>query len=134
LATPERLLLDTHAFVWALQSPGQLGERLRQRLTDGTGSLFVSTVSAWELSTLVRKGRIELPDASLGEFVLDGISTLNASVLPLRIEHVLAFHDLPAHHKDPFDRMLIAQALHEHAVLATVDETIRRHYDVEVFW
>jgi PIN domain nuclease of toxin-antitoxin system len=133
LASPERLLLDTHAFLWALQAPHLL-EGVREWLADDSRSPLLSAVSVWEVSMLVRNGRIELPDACLREFITDGIATLNATVMPLYAHHVVAFHDLPAHHKDAFDLMLIAQALHEGAALATLDKTIRRHSDVQVLW
>ena len=134
MASPEGLLLDTHAFVWALSAPDRIGRRLRLWLGDAARTPLVSVVSFWELSLLVRRGRMEFSDASLPEFIADGIAKLNATTLPLRVDHILTFHRLPEHHKDLFDRMLVAQAVSEGAALATRDETIRRNYAVQVLW
>ena len=133
METPDKLLLDTHAFLWAVLEPERLGRRLQGWLHNAAGRPVVSVVSFWEISLLLQKGRLASA-RGLELFTDQGLADVDANLLPLRAEHVRVFHSLPAHHKDSFDRMLVAQALSEGAALATRDETIRRNYAVQVLW
>ncbi len=127
-----RVLLDTHAVVWSLSEPQRLGPGLRRLLNDSSFVPFVSTVSLWEILAKVKAGKLHFavePESSLKQH----LESLQALILPLRADHVYAAYRLPVHHKDPWDRLLIGQALAEGAQLATRDEAIRQ-YEVPVIW
>jgi PIN domain nuclease of toxin-antitoxin system len=127
-----RVLLDTHAVVWSLSEPRRLGPRRRRLFRDSSFVPFVSTVSLWEILAKVKAEKLHFavePESSLREH----LDNLQAVILPLRADHVYAAYRLPVHHKDPWDRLLIGQALTEGAWLATKDEAIQR-YQVPVIW
>ena len=114
-----RLLLDTHAFVWCLSDVPRLAEGARNAIADPRNDVFVSAVTGWEISVKRAKGRMTAPDnlsAMIGErgFIH----------LPLTFHHAEQAGHLPMHHRDPVDRMLIAQAQAEGLVLVTRDARI----------
>lgn len=125
-----RILLDTHTFLWAATHPKKLPAKLTRYLQSSHERL-VSTASLWEIAIKIRKGKliIEEPRHQLVRAIAD----LKAVVLPVRANHVMRTMTLPDHHKDPFDRLLVAQAMEEGASLATGDEQMRR-YAVDIFW
>lgn len=114
------LLLDTHVLLWALMEPDKLSAPAHGLLENGANTLLVSTLSAWEVATKHRLGR--LPEA---EAVVHGssrhLATLRATELPFTVKHVLLAGALPGDHCDPFDRVLAAQALTEGVRLVTAD-------------
>ena len=126
------ILLDTHVLLWWAVDDPQLPVRLRQALESPDNQVFLSSASVWELVIKQGLGRIRLPDEPTDW--LQAYLT-QYGLLPLAIEHshALAIRDLPPKHKDPFDRMLIAQAVCEGMTLATADQAIRQ-YDVPVLW
>jgi len=127
-----RVLLDTHAVIWSLSEPRRLGPRLRRLFRDSAFMPFVSTLSLWEILAKAKAGRLQFgaePESSLREH----LDNLQALILPLRADHVYAAYRLPVHHKDPWDRLLIGQALAEGALFATKDEAVRQ-YEVPVIW
>ena len=127
-----RVLLDTHAVLWALSEPERLGIRLRRLFRNNSFVPLVSTVSLWEILAKAKAGKLNFtadPESSLRQHLDD----LRPSILPLLLDHVYAAHRLPGLHKDPWDRLLIGQALAEGAVFATKDEAIRQ-YQVPVIW
>jgi PIN domain nuclease of toxin-antitoxin system len=115
------LLLDTHVFIWARTEPGRLRRQTQSALTNA-GTVFVSVASAWEVEIKSAKGLLKLPAT-----VAEGIAQSGFQALPVTLDHVDRLRDLPLHHKDPFDRMLVAQALSEDAALVTADETLARY-------
>ncbi|UYV12388.1 MAG: type II toxin-antitoxin system VapC family toxin [Phycisphaera sp.] len=119
-------LLDTHALLWWLSDPEKLSGEARTALTDGQNSVYVSSAAGWEMAIKKRLGRLDYP-ANLAE-VLDKD---HIAVLPITLPHALAVSDLPMHHQDPFDRMMLAQAMIEGLVLVTRDDDIRK-YDIKV--
>jgi len=122
-----RLLLDTHVFLWLLAEPERLGQHLAS--VEGAGNdLFVSAASSWEIAIKVRLGRLELPDDPK-RYVPDRMRALGAEPLPVEHAHALAVADLPMLHRDPFDRVLVAQARHLELTIVTADADIAR-YDV----
>jgi len=127
-----RLLLDTHALLWALMEPGELSSRARDLIRDPANALLVSSVSAWEIADKHRLGR--LPEA---EAVVRGfqhhLSSLQAIELPIGAEDALLAGSLPGEHLDPFDRTLAAQALNKGLSLVTVDP-IFTAFRVPVVW
>jgi PIN domain nuclease of toxin-antitoxin system len=125
-----RLLLDTHALLWWLADNRKLGRRAREAIADPRATVWVSAASAWEIAIKVALGRLELPEAP--EVCLPReIEQNHFTPLPVTLEHALAVASLPAHHADPFDRLLIAQAQIENLTLVTADEAFAP-YDVRI--
>lgn len=126
-----RALLDTHTFLWAALGDQDLSATARGVLEDGSNELFLSAVSAWEIA--IKYGRNlplhEPPD----EYVPSRIARLGLRALPIEVRHALHVYTLPRIHRDPFDRLLIAQAQLEGLPILTSDANIAR-YDVEVIW
>lgn len=114
-------LLDTHAFVWAVSDPDRLGDRARAVIAEPSNSLYVSAATAWELSTKVRLGKFPEAEPLVAQY--DQIAQrLGASHLPISHEHSLRSGGLSWPHRDPFDRMLAAQALLGNHQLITRDQ------------
>ena len=126
------VILDTHAFIWWATNAPQLSDRARQKLSDGQTTLMLSSVVPWEMAIKLSLGRLKLHD-SLTRIVRDQIVRHAMLELPIRIEHSLAVEVLPRHHTDPFDRLLIAQAMVERASIVTVDPEFAQ-YGVAVVW
>ena len=126
-----RLLLDTHTFVYSFAEPHRLSRRVQNLLGDPGNERWVSAVSFWEISTKIQIGKLKLPADRA--YYSERLKDLQARPLPLELRHSLALFDLPRHHKDPFDRLLIAQAREEGLTLATRDEVFAR-YPVETIW
>jgi PIN domain nuclease of toxin-antitoxin system len=107
-----RLLLDTHTFLWFLADDPQLSPTARSLIEDGTNEILLSMASLWEIAIKVSLGKLTLGGA-FATFIPDQL-TLNAfGLLPIELAHVTAVAALPFHHRDPFDRLLVAQALVE---------------------
>ena len=117
-----RLLLDTHAFLWCLSDVGQLAEETRATITDPHNDVFVSAITGWEIAVKRAKGRLVAPD-NLSMLVEERGFTH----LPLTFHHAEQAGRLPLHHRDPFDRFLIAQAQTERLILVTRDRHIRQY-------
>lgn len=125
-------LLDTHVLLWALMEPEKLSPLALEHLEDPSTRLLVSSASAWETSIKHHLGKLAGAEAVLDDFA-GHLKRLQADVLVVSLDHALAAGALPRHHRDPFDRMLIAQAKHERVPLLTSDEMFAA-YDVEVLW
>jgi PIN domain nuclease of toxin-antitoxin system len=123
-----RLLLDSHAFIWACVEPERLSSTEQDVIADPENDVFVSAASAWEIAIKKALGRIAFPIERFDEFSA-GMGLRALAMTPL---HGTAAGGLPRHHDDPFDRMLIAQARVEGLTLLTRDREIPR-YDVPVF-
>jgi PIN domain nuclease of toxin-antitoxin system len=121
-----RLLLDTHALLWWLADDARLAEVARKAIADPTNDAFVSAASAWEIAIKVRLGKVTMPDD-----LAEQLAANSFTALPVQVPHALAVRRLPDHHRDPFDRLLVAQAQIERLTVVTADETIPR-YDVAV--
>ncbi|HUG65952.1 MAG TPA: type II toxin-antitoxin system VapC family toxin [Gaiellaceae bacterium] len=120
-----RLLLDTHALIWALESPSTLRTEARKAVESARNPVLVSAVSAWEFGVKLSIGKLRAP-SNLAEQMRQKKFT----ALPVSIEHGLRVGELPLHHKDPFDRLLVAQAQLEGLTIVTRDPRIAL-YDVE---
>ena len=118
------LLLDTHTLIWTLENNPTLSSKARDAIIDGENMIFVSSVSAWEISIKKSMGKLETPDNLYEEIRLHRFTELK-----INFEHAGLSGKLPAIHKDPFDRMLISQAIIEKLTLITRDKQIAR-YDV----
>jgi len=127
-----KLLLDTHAFIWWDSEPVKLSSRALALCRDRANTVLLSVVSVWEMQIKLQLGKLKL-DLPLAEVIESQRQTNNVEVLPVILTHVLALENLPAHHKDPFDRLLIAQAKVEEAVLVSGDP-IFAEYPIELVW
>jgi len=127
-----KLLLDTHAFIWWVSDPSKLSSRALALCQDPANSLLFSVASAWEMQIKVQLGKMELSQP-LANIIADQQQSGNIELFPVILTHVLALENLPGHHKDPFDRLLIAQAIVENAVLVSRDEVFKQ-YPVNVQW
>jgi len=127
-----RLLLDTCTFLWIVGGAKELSSRARSAFADPANEVFLSAASAWEIAVKHRLGKLPLP-AAPAEFV--PAQRAAHGIEPLAVEEESALHiaKLPDLHRDPFDRMLVAQALVGGLVLVTPDDTIRR-YPVRILW
>ena len=125
-----RILLDTHVFLWMHGPKERLSAAAQSLLVDPENALYLSSASVWELAIKARLGKLTLPQPP-DQFVIERLSSSQVTSLPMRHDHALRAADLPPHHRDPFDRMLVAQALLEDLVLMTGDSKIER-YDVNV--
>ena len=119
------LLLDTHAFLWWNADDAALGEHARTAILDGRTTVYVSAATAWEIELKRAKGKLEVR----GD-VIDWIEQNGFLPLPIDATHAVAGANLPPHHRDPFDRVLIAQAQLEQLTLVTADARVRT-YNVE---
>lgn len=114
-----RLLLDTHVLLWWLANNPKLSAYARTVIADSDNQFFVSAVSGWEISIKRAIEKLAAPEDLLG-----AIATNNFESLAIKMEHTLPLGELPLHHNDPFDRMLIAQALYEDLILLSRDKNI----------
>ena len=119
-------LLDTHVLIWALENNPTLSGKAREAIIDGGNLIYVSVASIWEMAIKKNLGKLDVPDNLAEELSLHRFKTL-----PITAEHATRIETLPDYHKDPFDRMLIAQAKHESFTLVTRERQIAK-YDVTV--
>lgn len=118
-------LLDTHALLWWMSDPAKLGDDARAVIKDPAHRVLFSAAGAWEMAIKQRLGRLDFPNNLPEALEADGIE-----MLPITVSHALAVGDLPLHHQDPFDRILIAQARIEQLILVTRDARIGQ-YEVQ---
>ncbi len=120
-----RLLLDTHALIWALTLDPRLGPRARAAIEAEAEAVHVSMASIWEIAIKARIGKL---DADPGE-VAGAIEASGFLMLPIRVAHLVALHRLPAQegHRDPFDQLLVAQAQEEKLTLVSADARLARY-------
>jgi PIN domain nuclease of toxin-antitoxin system len=121
-----RFLVDTHALLWALGEPSALSRQARDALADPSNLIVVSSASLWECAIKASIGKLDLP-----EDFFDSVPEAGYEVMPIRISHLNVYRTLPMHHRDPFDRMLVAQARAEALTLISRDPDIAK-YDVAV--
>ncbi len=127
-----RLLVDTHALLWAIDAPERLSEAAREALLDDDNAISISVVTLWEIAIKVSIGRLELAPDWL-TMIEDGRKALGARWLALEPTHCGQVASLPWHHRDPFDRMLAAQALCEGLTLISRDRLLGS-YPAPVLW
>jgi PIN domain nuclease of toxin-antitoxin system len=123
-----KLLLDTHAALWWLADDQRFSTDAARVLTDETNQVLLSAAVLWEAAIKRSLGKLEAPD-DLAPTLLGA----GAQALPIRLDHAAAVEQLPWHHRDPFDRMLVAQASIEGAVIISRDDALRP-YDVTLIW
>jgi len=127
-----KVLVDTHAFLWWITDDPRLSLRAREIFTDGNNELLFSAASGWEISIKVQIGRLRLP-ADQQPFIEDQLRINVIKSLAIQMNHALHVSTLPSHHRDPFDRLLVAQAQLEGLPILSADPQIGK-YHVEVVW
>lgn len=120
------LLLDTHIFLWLNQQPESLSENVLALCEDTKNTLYLSHVSPWEIQIKSKLGKLDL-QSPLHEMIATQQSDNNLKLLPITLSHIYALAELDNFHQDPFDRLLIAQAIVESMPLITVDSKITRY-------
>jgi PIN domain nuclease of toxin-antitoxin system len=123
-----RMLVDTHALLWWLDDAPTLSPAAREAIADPGNEPLVSTASVWEIAIKRSLGKLEAPDDLLAH-----IGDAGFAWLAVGAEHAWAIRELPLHHRDPFDRLLVTQALVERIPIVTCDERIAT-YGVETRW
>jgi PIN domain nuclease of toxin-antitoxin system len=116
------LLLDTQVLIWCLAADRRLKRAARQAIEDDSNRVWVSAASAWEIEIKSALGKLRVPDDLLTQ-----MSANDFDELPIRMEHALYLRHLPALHRDPFDRILIAQAVCEGLTMVTADPVLREY-------
>lgn len=126
-----KLLLDTHTFIWWNSDPEQLSNHVLKLLEDEDNTPVISVVNIWEIQIKNAAGKMDL-NIPLAQ-ILEGYRENHIEILAIGANHVLALNNLPDHHRDPFDRILVAQAIVENMTLISKDPKIRL-YPVTAIW
>jgi PIN domain nuclease of toxin-antitoxin system len=127
-----KLLLDTHAFLWWVEGTPALGRRARAAVANPDNEVFLSMASCWELAIKLSLGKLRLTQR-LDRFIPEQVTVNSFSLLPIELRHVVGVADLAFHHRDPFDRLLAAQALQDQLAIVSSDRVFRK-YGVTVIW
>jgi PIN domain nuclease of toxin-antitoxin system len=125
-----KILLDTQCWLWLQMTPERLSERTRGLLANADNELYLSAASAWEIAIKHALGKLSLPRPP-AQYVPSRLGSSGTLPLPIEIAHALRVSSLPAHHSDPFDRMIVAQAQVERMALLTSDKQLAA-YDVRL--
>jgi PIN domain nuclease of toxin-antitoxin system len=125
-----KVLVDTQCWLWMNAAPERLSARMRERIERGDTELFLSAASAWEIAIKVALGKLALPDAP-SKYVPSRMRVTRTSSLAITEQHAFRAGELPSHHRDPFDRLIIAQAQIERLPILTADPQFES-YDVDV--
>lgn len=127
-----KLLLDTHTLLWWRDNPAELSPPALTALCDPNNSLLISLVTLWELQIKVDLNKLSI-GVSLSEMVRQEVEVNGMELLPITPAHIYTLSRLPHHHRDPFDRLLIAQAQVENATIVTKDHLIAL-YSLSILW
>src|SRR5687767_188785 len=127
-----RALIDTHTFLWLASDEARLGPRALPILKDARNEILFSTASAWELAIKVGRGKLQI-GVTLEDLIVETPRRLLLQPLDIRPEHLVAVARLQEHHKDPFDRLLVAQAQVENVPLISVDPALDA-YGIQRIW
>mgnify|MGYP001790690499 CR=1 FL=1 len=126
------ILLDTHVFIWSTANPEKLSQKVRDLLTDTSSTWMLSIASVWEMQIKLQLGKLNL-NSKLPDLIENQQRVNNLQILPIELTHIYALNNLPSHHKDPFDRLLIAQTIVEQITLASIDEVFD-NYPIQRLW
>jgi PIN domain nuclease of toxin-antitoxin system len=127
-----RLILDTHTFIWLANEPELLSKEVHDLIAETENTLVLSVVSAWEMQIKVQIGKLDL-GKPLADIISEQQEQNEIVILPISLAHALKIAELPLHHNDPFDRLLIAQALIEDMTLLSKDAVFEK-YEAKVIW
>jgi len=125
-----KVLIDTHVLLWGLSDQSKLSKRVRSLLP--TADVWLSVASIWEIIAKVQVGKLKLP-TPLAPYLTAKLAANGVSILPITVDHVLRLAGIEMHHRDPFDRILIAQSLQEKLPIVTAD-SLFDHYSVQLIW
>ena len=127
-----KLLLDSHAFVWMHEEPHKLSVNVVFEILNPANQIFLSVVTAWEIQIKIAIKKFSFSD-TLEKVILQEQQTNKIQILPIQLSHALYLENLPLHHKDPFDRLLISQAIVENMTLVSADTKFPK-YQVNLLW
>ena len=125
-------LLDTHVFIWYTTDNDRLNQRIRSLIDDGDNDILVSMASVWEMAIKYSRGMLSFQHPFM-EFIRQQLTINRMELLPIKLEHLEVVARLPFHHRDPFDRLIIAQSISEEIPLLSVDG-IFNAYGITRFW
>jgi len=124
------ILLDTQVWLWLCKSPEKLSKHTRRQLLDERNELLLSAASVWEIAIKYSLGKLPLPSAP-GEYIAEGLTMTDTHPIAVQFSHAVRVAHLPFHHRDPFDRLLVAQAQSEGIPIVTSDPKLKP-YDIEI--
>ncbi len=127
-----RCLLDTHAFIWLVTEDPKLSEAAKNCILNSRTKLYLSSASVWEMIIKCSIGKLKL-SATPEHFITKQLTINQIDELPISFKHTFRLHQLPDFHKDPFDRILVAQAISEKMSILTIDPIISK-YNVKTVW
>lgn len=125
-------LLDTHALLWFLSGDERISTKSRKAISDPNNRCFISIASLWEMAIKMNIGKLDLL-FDLKELV-SNLSKNNIEILPIAFEHILGTMELEDHHRDPFDRIIIAQAKFERMTVISKDENFPKYAQIKLIW
>ena len=126
------LLLGTHAFIWSYDEQHKLSKRALQEMSNTSNTLFLSVASIWEIQIKIQTGKFKFKDP-IADVIAEQQQINGIQILPIQLAHALHLENLPFHHKDPFDRLLISQAIVENMTLVSADADFAK-YQVNLLW
>ena len=126
------LLLDTHVFIWMDSEANRLSITVAEMLQEGGHTLYLSFASIWEMQIKYQLGKLSL-ERSLADIIRDQQAQNSLQLLPITLQHILGLDELPLHHRDPFDRLIISQAKVENFTPVTHDAQLE-DYDIKIIW
>jgi PIN domain nuclease of toxin-antitoxin system len=127
-----KLILDTHTYLWAINEAEQLSVKAQEAIGDPANELFLSVASLWEATIKITIGKLHVPGNHV-DFLITQLASTGVQVLPISPSHLRCLQTLPLHHRDPFDRVLIAQSEVEQMPIVTTDRDINL-YPVKIIW
>ncbi|MFK7972934.1 MAG: type II toxin-antitoxin system VapC family toxin [Bacteroidia bacterium] len=125
-------LIDTHTLIWYAEGSSKLSLKAKNILDSKNINKFISIASVWEMGIKSQLGKLRF-SPSFETFIRNEISLVGYQVLPANLSHIILIEQLELHHKDPFDRLIIAQSITESLPVVTIDEKFK-HYNVESIW
>ncbi|MGZ8190870.1 MAG: type II toxin-antitoxin system VapC family toxin [Methylococcaceae bacterium] len=126
------ILLDTHTFLWLRNAPEKIPEKVLAAYFDINNDVFLSIARVWEMQIKHQLGKLDL-DLPLSTLIEEQCINNGLQILPIETHHIFALADLPFHHKDPFDRLILIQSKLENLTLASAD-SVFGYYDIDLFW
>ncbi len=127
-----RLLLDTHSFLWYIEDDDRLSQRAEQMISNIDNEVLLSIGSLWEIAIKYGLGKLRL-SRTFSEFIPEQLLINQIDVLPISLPHLTTYTELPFHHRDPFDRLIIAQAMAENIPVVSRDRPLQE-YPIDVIW
>lgn len=127
-----KVLFDTHAYLWAVSEDPRLSPAAQKTFTAADNEILVSVASLWEILVKAETGKLPFPSPA-SPYIRAQLKRTSTAVLPILLPHVLRLETLPSHHRDPFDRIILSQAIEEELPVVSIDKKFHL-YPVEVLW